>query len=267
MWRASGGENRVVKIRGCVCLGGPRHDVAGVGKTCLLLRFVDDKFSSSFITTIGIDFKIKNIKVGDKKVKLQVRGWAGWEALRARAYGNCHLRAGVYTLTACSSRIAVTAAACSSGCMPCVSCMDVWLPCALCGFGERCRDNVDGEGCKKIPVDAERGTMWGMGCRFGTPLVRSASAISRHRTSAAHRYGGEVCVRCAGWGAWVMHVAVIGCDGDGCCSAAAAAAVGFQAIALVYDATDRESFENISNWTDQIEQVRGRGGVDVGVDV
>ena len=46
---------------------------AGVGKTCLLLRFVDDKFSSSFITTIGIDFKIKNIKVGDKKVKLQVR--------------------------------------------------------------------------------------------------------------------------------------------------------------------------------------------------
>ena len=28
-----------------------------------------------------------------------------------------------------------------------------------------------------------------------------------------------------------------------------------QAIALVYDVTDRESFENISNWTDQIEQV------------
>ena len=74
-------------------------------------------------------------------------------------------------------------------------------------------------------------------------------------------------MRVPGWGAWVMHVAVIGCDGDGCCCAAAAAAVGFQAIALVYDATDRESFENISNWTDQIEQVRGRGGVDVVVDL
>ncbi len=31
-----------------------------------------------------------------------------------------------------------------------------------------------------------------------------------------------------------------------------------QAIALVYDATDRESFENIVSWTEQIEQVRGR---------
>jgi hypothetical protein len=35
---------------------------------------------------------------------------------------------------------------------------------------------------------------------------------------------------------------------------------GAQAIALVYDVTDRESFENISNWTDQIEQVCVRVG-------
>ena len=28
-----------------------------------------------------------------------------------------------------------------------------------------------------------------------------------------------------------------------------------QAIALVYDVTDRESFENIANWTKQIEEV------------
>ena len=49
------------------------HTPAGVGKTCLLLRFVDDKFSPSFITTIGIDFKVKQVKIGDKKVKLQVR--------------------------------------------------------------------------------------------------------------------------------------------------------------------------------------------------
>jgi hypothetical protein len=44
----------------------------GVGKTCLLLRFVDDKFSPSFITTIGIDFKVKQVTIRDKKVKLQV---------------------------------------------------------------------------------------------------------------------------------------------------------------------------------------------------
>jgi hypothetical protein len=33
---------------------------------------VDDKFSPSFITTIGIDFKVKQVAIGDKKVKLQV---------------------------------------------------------------------------------------------------------------------------------------------------------------------------------------------------
>ena len=30
---------------------------SGVGKSCLLLRFSDDQFTTSFITTIGIDFK------------------------------------------------------------------------------------------------------------------------------------------------------------------------------------------------------------------
>ena len=34
---------------------------SGVGKTCLLLRYANDSFSPTFITTIGIDFKIKNI--------------------------------------------------------------------------------------------------------------------------------------------------------------------------------------------------------------
>ncbi|RYH29270.1 hypothetical protein EON65_09050 [archaeon] len=40
----------------------------GVGKSCLLLRYSDDCFTSSFITTIGIDFKIKSIMCGDSKV-------------------------------------------------------------------------------------------------------------------------------------------------------------------------------------------------------
>lgn len=44
----------------------------GVGKTCLLLRYANDSFSPTFITTIGIDFKIKNIELDNKKVKLQV---------------------------------------------------------------------------------------------------------------------------------------------------------------------------------------------------
>lgn len=31
----------------------PFHLCAGVGKSCLLLRFSEDSFTSSFITTIG----------------------------------------------------------------------------------------------------------------------------------------------------------------------------------------------------------------------
>ena len=46
---------------------------SGVGKTCLLLRYANDSFSPTFITTIGIDFKIKNIQIDGKRIKLQVR--------------------------------------------------------------------------------------------------------------------------------------------------------------------------------------------------
>ena len=47
--------------------------LAGVGKTCLLLRYANNSFSPTFITTIGIDFKIKTIEVDGKRIKLQVR--------------------------------------------------------------------------------------------------------------------------------------------------------------------------------------------------
>jgi len=55
---------------------------SGVGKSCLLLRYSDDSFTSSFITTIGIDFKIKSISIGDSKVKLQIWDTAGQERFR-----------------------------------------------------------------------------------------------------------------------------------------------------------------------------------------
>ena len=44
----------------------------GVGKTCVLLRYTHDSFSSTFITTIGIDFKIKIVDVDGIKTKLQI---------------------------------------------------------------------------------------------------------------------------------------------------------------------------------------------------
>lgn len=54
---------------------------SGVGKTCLLLRYANDSFSPTFITTIGIDFKIKNIQLDGKRIKLQVRIYSNLSAL------------------------------------------------------------------------------------------------------------------------------------------------------------------------------------------
>lgn len=55
---------------------------SGVGKTCLLLRYANDSFSNTFITTIGIDFKIKQLQLGDKRIKLQIWDTAGQERFR-----------------------------------------------------------------------------------------------------------------------------------------------------------------------------------------
>uniref|UniRef100_A0A0N5AR57 Ras-related protein Rab-13 n=1 Tax=Syphacia muris TaxID=451379 RepID=A0A0N5AR57_9BILA len=52
---------------------------SGVGKTCILYRFSDDAFNTTFISTIGIDFKIKTIELKGKKIKLQIWDTAGQE--------------------------------------------------------------------------------------------------------------------------------------------------------------------------------------------
>ena len=45
---------------------------SGVGKSCILLRFSDDKFNENFYATIGVDFRFKNINIDNKSVKLQI---------------------------------------------------------------------------------------------------------------------------------------------------------------------------------------------------
>ena len=82
---------------------------AGVGKSCLLLRFSDGSFTTSFITTIGfvfweakpidlllfiesfcwcsIDFKIRTIELDGKRIKLQIWDTAGQERFRTITTG------------------------------------------------------------------------------------------------------------------------------------------------------------------------------------
>ncbi|KAH0789581.1 ras-related protein Rab-13 [Histomonas meleagridis] len=55
---------------------------SAVGKSCLLLRFVDDKFNETFLTTIGIDFKVRHMEIDGKKVKLQIWDTAGQEKFK-----------------------------------------------------------------------------------------------------------------------------------------------------------------------------------------
>ena len=45
---------------------------SSVGKTSFLFRYADDSFTSAFVSTVGIDFKVKTIVRRDKKVKLQI---------------------------------------------------------------------------------------------------------------------------------------------------------------------------------------------------
>jgi len=53
-----------------------------VGKSCLLIRFADNGFKESYISTIGVDFKIRTIELDGKTIKLQIWDTAGQERFR-----------------------------------------------------------------------------------------------------------------------------------------------------------------------------------------
>ena len=55
-----------------------------VGKTCFLTRYTDKRFEPNYLATVGIDYKLKNIKLNDNKtVKLQIWDTIGQDRFRS----------------------------------------------------------------------------------------------------------------------------------------------------------------------------------------
>ncbi|CAG9330503.1 unnamed protein product [Blepharisma stoltei] len=56
---------------------------SGVGKSCFLLQFTEGNFTKDHSVTIGVEFSAKIIRLGDKKIKLQIWDTAGQESFRS----------------------------------------------------------------------------------------------------------------------------------------------------------------------------------------
>ena len=60
---------------------------SGVGKSSILQRYIQKVFQESFASTIGVDFFMKTINIGDKSIKLQLWDTAGTEKFRSITTG------------------------------------------------------------------------------------------------------------------------------------------------------------------------------------
>ncbi|EZG76549.1 small GTPase family Rab subfamily protein [Gregarina niphandrodes] len=76
----------------------------GVGKSCLLVRFVDDTFAESYISTIGVDFRFRVIKINDRPTRLQIWDTAGQERFRTITSAYYRGADGVVVMYDCTNR-------------------------------------------------------------------------------------------------------------------------------------------------------------------
>ena len=53
-----------------------------VGKSSIILRYVEQTWSDIFVPTIGVDFKVKTLQINKKNVKMQIWDTAGQERFR-----------------------------------------------------------------------------------------------------------------------------------------------------------------------------------------
>lgn len=55
---------------------------SSVGKSCLMLRFTDNDYQPTYISTIGIDYKIRTVFIDGEPIKIQIWDTAGQERFK-----------------------------------------------------------------------------------------------------------------------------------------------------------------------------------------
>ena len=73
-----------------------------VGKSRVILRYIEDYFEQKLMRTIGVDFKTKQIEINDRLVKMQIWDTAGEEIFRTITtsyYKSAHAIIVVYDIT------------------------------------------------------------------------------------------------------------------------------------------------------------------------
>ena len=75
---------------------------AYVGKTLIVQKFIDNSFSKSTVSTIGVDLQSKIIDISGKKVKYLIWDTAGEDRMKTMTYSyyrGCHVILVVYDVT------------------------------------------------------------------------------------------------------------------------------------------------------------------------
>ena len=54
-----------------------------VGKSSLIIKFIDNKFSLNYISTVGFDLKYKILKLDDEEIKIVIHDTAGQERFKS----------------------------------------------------------------------------------------------------------------------------------------------------------------------------------------
>ena len=75
---------------------------AYVGKTLIVQKFIDNAFSKSTVSTIGVDLQSKIIDINGKKVKYLIWDTAGEDRMKTMTYSyyrGCHVILVVYDVT------------------------------------------------------------------------------------------------------------------------------------------------------------------------